>query len=263
MTSSIGSSPPTVCVLGATGVGKGATLNSCFGTDRFGTSFGAASHTIRPQLLELPWRGRGPLLRGVDLCGFSDSEGRDSDFLGEMVRCLKEEVGQVHCFLLLLNSQEARVGRHIKAASRCHYRYVTAITARLLCRPPPPPPPPPHTFSSAYGLPSSPRTCCSRCAPSLATGSCGTSFSASRAGTTVAAAACSASNGTLSRVDDSAGSSSSGRLLRERGYAASEEALRAGVNAELRKAVGHGHDCDAVFLDNTQHMRDAAEMHPR
>ena len=70
MTSSIGSSPPTVCVLGATGVGKGATLNSCFGTDRFGTSFGAASHTIRPQLLELPWRGRGPLLRGPLLRGY-------------------------------------------------------------------------------------------------------------------------------------------------------------------------------------------------
>mmetsp|Transcript_16572 Transcript_16572/g.49086 ORF Transcript_16572/g.49086 Transcript_16572/m.49086 type:complete len:199 (+) Transcript_16572:46-642(+) len=198
MTSSIGSSPPTVCVLGATGVGKGATLNSCFGTDRFGTSFRAASHTIRPQLLELPWRGRGPLLRGVDLCGFSDSEGRDSDFLGEMVRCLKEEVGQVHCFLLLLNSQEARVGRHIKDMLLA----LRSVFGDGLLR---------HVLLG------------------------------------------------FTRWDYSR----RGRLLRERGYAASEEALRAGVNAELRKAVGHGHDCDAVFLDNTQHMRDAAEMHPR
>mmetsp|Transcript_11205 Transcript_11205/g.33952 ORF Transcript_11205/g.33952 Transcript_11205/m.33952 type:complete len:247 (+) Transcript_11205:66-806(+) len=195
MTSSIGSSPPTVCVLGATGVGKGATLNACFGTDRFGTSFGAASHTIRPQLLELPWRGRGPLLRGVDLCGFSDSEGRDSDFLGEMVRCLKEEVGQVHCFLLLLNSQEARVGRHIKDMLLA----LRSVFGDGLLR---------HVLLG------------------------------------------------FTRWDYSR----RGRLLRERGYAASEEALRAGVNAELRKAVGHGHDCDAVFLDNTQHMCSPSEL---
>jgi len=53
-------------------------------------------------------------MRGVDLCGFSDSEGRDSDFIDAMVTYLKEEVQYVTCFLLLLNSQEARVGRHLK-----------------------------------------------------------------------------------------------------------------------------------------------------
>merc|ERR1712003_295160 len=53
-------------------------------------------------------------MRGVDLCGFSDSEGRDTGFIGDMVPYLKHEVGRVNCFLLLLNSQEPRIGMHLK-----------------------------------------------------------------------------------------------------------------------------------------------------
>ena len=53
-------------------------------TTQFGTSHKTASHTIRPELLQLPWRGDGPVMRGVDLCGFSDSEGRDTAFIEEM-----------------------------------------------------------------------------------------------------------------------------------------------------------------------------------
>ena len=105
---------PTICVVGATGVGKGSTLNSCFGTTMFGTSHKTSSHTTKPELRVLPWRGKGDLMRGVDLCGFSDSEGRDSDFIDDMVAYLKTEVQQVTCFLLLLNAQEARVGMHLK-----------------------------------------------------------------------------------------------------------------------------------------------------
>ena len=105
---------PTICVLGATGVGKGSTLNSCFQCDKFSTSCLFASDTIKPASLLLPWRGTGDMLRGVDLCGFSDSEGRDSGFIETMVAYLKEEVKFVSCFLLLLNSQEPRVGMHLK-----------------------------------------------------------------------------------------------------------------------------------------------------
>lgn len=105
---------PTVCVLGATGVGKGSTLNSCFCTDQFGTSHRFASDTIAPVSVVLPWKGVGDLIRGVDLCGFSDSEGRDSGFIEAMVAYLRAEVQYVNCFLLLLNSQEPRLGMHLK-----------------------------------------------------------------------------------------------------------------------------------------------------
>ena len=50
---------PTICVLGATGVGKGSTLNSCFRETKFGTSSLFASNTIKPASFVLPWRGTG------------------------------------------------------------------------------------------------------------------------------------------------------------------------------------------------------------
>jgi hypothetical protein len=53
-------------------------------------------------------------MRGVDLCGFSDSEGRDTGFIEEMVAYLRDEVATVDCFLLLLNAQEARLGVHLR-----------------------------------------------------------------------------------------------------------------------------------------------------
>ena len=105
---------PTICVLGATGVGKGSTLNSCFRETKFGTSSLFASDTIKPASFVLPWRGTGEPMRGVDLCGFSDSEGRDTGFIEAMVKYLREEVRHVNCFLLLLNSQEPRLGVHLK-----------------------------------------------------------------------------------------------------------------------------------------------------
>ena len=105
---------PTICVLGATGVGKGSTLNSCFRSHKFSTSSMFASDTIKPASFVLPWRGTGEPMRGVDLCGFSDSEGRDTGFIEAMVSYLKQEVRYVNVFLLLLNSQEARVGMHLK-----------------------------------------------------------------------------------------------------------------------------------------------------
>jgi hypothetical protein len=73
-----------------------------------------ASDTIKPASFVLPWRGTGDTMRGVDLCGFSDSEGRDTGFIESMVAYLKEEVQRVNVFLLLLNSQEVRVGMHLK-----------------------------------------------------------------------------------------------------------------------------------------------------
>ena len=105
---------PTICVMGATGVGKGSTLNSCFRCTTYSTSQLFASDTIKPASFVLPWRGTGDTMRGVDLCGFSDSEGRDTGFIESMVAYLKEEVQRVNVFLLLLNSQEVRVGMHLK-----------------------------------------------------------------------------------------------------------------------------------------------------
>ena len=187
---------PTICVLGATGVGKGATLNSCFGTDRFGTSNKTTSHTTKPELLELPWRGTGPLMRGVDLCGFSDSEGRDSSFIDEMVAYLREEVRHVHCFLLLLNSQETRVGMHLKDMM---------IALR-----------------SVFGV---------EIVQHLLIG--------------------------FTRWDYSR----RGRILRRRGHAATEAALKESVNADLRTVLGHERDCDCVFLDNSLHMCTSEDLH--
>ena len=120
---------PSICVLGATGVGKGSTLNSCFRSEQFGTSSMFASDTIKPISFMLPWRGDGEIMRGVDLCGFSDSEGRDTGFIEEMVAYLREEVRQVNCFLLLLNSQEPRIGApkgHACRAQECVRRGVHA-----------------------------------------------------------------------------------------------------------------------------------------
>merc|ERR1712003_268791 len=73
-----------------------------------------ASDTIKPVSFVLPWRGSGQPMRGVDLCGFSDSEGRDTGFIDSMVSYLRDEVKYVHCFLLLFNSQECRIGMHLK-----------------------------------------------------------------------------------------------------------------------------------------------------
>jgi len=104
----------TVCAVGATGAGKGSTLNSCFRSTSFSVGHMLTSDTTRPVSMVLPWRATGCLMRGVDLCGFSDSEGRDTGFIESMVSYLRKEVMYVHCFLLLFNSQEARIGVHLK-----------------------------------------------------------------------------------------------------------------------------------------------------
>ena len=187
------SSPiPTVCVLGATGVGKGSTLNACFRVNHFGTSAQFASDTIQPASVELPWRGTGELVRGVDLCGFSDSEGRDTGFIEAMVKYLREEVRHVTCFLLLLNSQEARVGMHLKDM-------LVALK---------------DVFGGDF-------------TKNVLIG--------------------------FTRWDYSR----KGELLR-RGV--TKEALRTSVNGLLRSLLGHDHECECVFLDNTVHLCSADEL---
>jgi hypothetical protein len=61
----------TLCVMGATGVGKGATLNSCFATDKFSTSHLFASDTVRPVSHVLPWRGTGEVRRDQPIAAAS------------------------------------------------------------------------------------------------------------------------------------------------------------------------------------------------
>lgn len=183
---------PTICVLGATGVGKGSTLNSCFHTDTFGTSHRFASDTVKPISFVLPWKGKGIAMRGVDLCGFSDSEGRDTGFIEAMVAYLRDEVQHVNCFLLLLNSQEARVGMHLK----------DMLVA----------------LKSVFGI---------GFLKNVLIG--------------------------FTRWDYSR----KGELLR-RGV--TKESLTASVNGLLREVLGHDHDCNCIFLDNTVNMCSPAEL---
>lgn len=182
----------TICVLGATGVGKGSTLNSCFGTDKFSTSHRFASDTVKPISLVLPWRGTGAPMRGVDLCGFSDSEGRDTGFIEAMVAFLREEVRQVTCFLLLLNAQEPRLGVHLKDM-------LVALKS---------------VFGVAFTR-------------NVVVG--------------------------FTRWDDSRRGATMRRGL-------GRDALRESVNGLLRELLGHEHDCECVFLDNTVSMCSEAEL---
>lgn len=189
-------SPPTICVLGATGVGKGSTLNSCFRSDAFSTSQMFASDTIKPVSHTLAWRGAGDPVRGVDLCGFSDSEGRDTGFIEGMVSYLRDEIGRVDLFLLLLNSQEPRIGMHLKD-----------MLAAL---------------KSVFG-PSFLRN--------VMVG--------------------------FTRWDYTR----KGALLR-RGV--TKAALASSVNGVLRQLLGHEHDCECTFLDNTLNLfsdDDLEELH--
>ena len=181
-----------MCVLGATGVGKGSTLNSCFCTDLFGMSHRFASDTVKPMSLVLPWKGTGTPIRGVDLCGFSDSEGRDSGFIDTMVSYLRDEIRHVNCFLLLLNSQEARVGMHLK----------DMLVA----------------LKSIFGVSFMEHTLIG-----------------------------------FTRWDYSR----KGALLR-RGV--TKESLTVSVNGLLREILGHEHDCECIFLDNTVNMCSTAEL---
>ncbi|KAL1521673.1 hypothetical protein AB1Y20_021328 [Prymnesium parvum] len=183
---------PTLCVLGATGVGKGSTLNSCFGSDKYSTSSLFCSDTVEPISHILPWRGVGEEVKGVDLCGFSDSEGRDSGFIETMVAYLREQVQSINCFLLLLNSQEARVGVHLK----------DMLVA----------------LKNVFGLPFMKNVLIG-----------------------------------FTRWDYT----KKGAILR-RGV--TKEALRSNVNGLLRGLLGHEHDCECVFLDNTVHMCSEAEL---
>lgn len=172
--------------MGATGVGKGSTLNSCFASDEYSTSQTFDSDTIKPVSFMLPWRGSGNVMRGVDLCGFSDSEGRDTGFIDSMVTYLKEEVKSVNVFLLLLNSQEVRVGMHLK----------DMLVA----------------LKNVFGVPFM--------------GNVMIGFT---------------------RWDYTR----KGSILR-RGV--TKESLSASVNGLLRQLLGHEHDCECVFLDNTVGM---------
>jgi len=183
---------PTICVLGATGVGKGSTLNSCFRSHKFSTSSMFASDTIKPASFVLPWRGTGEPMRGVDLCGFSDSEGRDTGFIEAMVSYLKQEVRYVNVFLLLLNSQEARVGMHLKDM-------LVALKA---------------VFGNTF-------------TKNVMVG--------------------------FTRWDYT----KKGAILR-RGV--TKEALSTNVNGLLRELLGHAHDCECVFLDNTVSMFQEEEL---
>mmetsp|Transcript_6087 Transcript_6087/g.13944 ORF Transcript_6087/g.13944 Transcript_6087/m.13944 type:complete len:328 (+) Transcript_6087:69-1052(+) len=101
----------TFCLLGSTGVGKSSSCNTlvgCRSDNAFRVGHGAATTTRSPQVTELPWRGRGRLVRCVDLPGSGLSVGRDGNLDAEVAHVLRGIVLRVHVFLILFNSQAPR-----------------------------------------------------------------------------------------------------------------------------------------------------------
>mmetsp|Transcript_40779 Transcript_40779/g.73662 ORF Transcript_40779/g.73662 Transcript_40779/m.73662 type:complete len:844 (-) Transcript_40779:67-2598(-) len=110
--------PLTICVIGPTGTGKSSTCNSffrCRSDDLFKVGSSLSSTTTDTALEQRPWRGSGQLVRCVDSPGLGDSEGRDNQHVNAMVSFLKEQVKQVHVFLILFNGMEPKLNSHLKS----------------------------------------------------------------------------------------------------------------------------------------------------
>ena len=117
---------PRMVIVGATGAGKSSIANALLGCDPQGSGClfevcsSAASCTTQTTMGSGPWLGEGTSqdFTVVDTPGFGDSEGRDSEFLVEMMDVLDNELGYTNIIVLVLEGGEPRFGEPLYAMLR-------------------------------------------------------------------------------------------------------------------------------------------------
>jgi len=115
---------PKIVILGATGVGKSSVANVLLGESpdckncTFPICDGSDSCTNETKYAEGKWLGFDEPFTVVDTPGFGDSEGRDNQFIDEMVDVLVHHVNTTNVFLLTFNAAEPRLDEGIKRMIR-------------------------------------------------------------------------------------------------------------------------------------------------
>lgn len=96
-------------MIGVTGHGKSSTANNIAGRNYFKISNSTVSETAAVKGLVTTWyneRVQSPVMI-IDTPGIGDSEGRDTEHIANIVNGLKQ-IGYVHTFLIVINSEEPR-----------------------------------------------------------------------------------------------------------------------------------------------------------
>jgi len=107
---------PRIVIVGATGAGKSSIANSLLGCDPQGSECmfevcsTAESCTTHTTLGTGPWLGSGQNFTVVDTPGFGDSEGRDQEFIVEMMDVLSEDLHYTNLIMLTLEGSQPRFG---------------------------------------------------------------------------------------------------------------------------------------------------------
>jgi len=115
---------PKIVILGATGVGKSSVANVLLGESpdcedcTFPICDGSDSCTNATKYAEGKWLGLDIPFTIVDTPGFGDSEGRDDQFIDEMVDVLVHHVNTTNVFLLTFNGEDPRMDNMIKQMIR-------------------------------------------------------------------------------------------------------------------------------------------------
>jgi predicted GTPase len=111
--------------IGVTGSGKSQTAQSLTGIkDKFKTSPWTESETLKVSSAISHWRDETiktdtkPTVF-IDTPGLGDSQGRDTEHIAEIVASLKK-LGFVHCFVLVLNSQDPRFNEQLQQAIKLY-----------------------------------------------------------------------------------------------------------------------------------------------
>lgn len=102
----------SICIIGVTGHGKSSTANSIIGKSYFKVSSSAKSETSKVSAMIEKWYGRDheDHMLVIDTPGLGDSEGRDTKHIANMVMSMNL-IGFVHCFLIVINSEEPRFNK--------------------------------------------------------------------------------------------------------------------------------------------------------
>jgi len=115
---------PKIVILGATGEEKRSVANVLLGESpdckncTFPVYDGSASCTNHTKYAEGKWLGLDTSFTIVDTPGFGDSEGRDDQFIDEMVDVLVHHVNTTNVFLLTFNGEDPRMDGIIKQMIR-------------------------------------------------------------------------------------------------------------------------------------------------